>query len=29
MPRDHVFDPSVIHHQWDADLEPILTHRFR
>src|SRR5215469_9468009 len=24
MPRDHVIDPSVIHHQWDADLEPIL-----
>jgi acetamidase/formamidase len=24
MPRDHVIDPSVVHHQWDADLEPIL-----
>lgn len=24
MPRDHVIDPSVIHHQWDADLEPVL-----
>ena len=24
MPRDHVIDPSLIHHQWDADLEPIL-----
>jgi acetamidase/formamidase len=24
MSRDHVIDPSVIHHQWDADLEPIL-----
>lgn len=24
MARDHVIDPSVIHHQWDADLEPIL-----
>jgi len=24
MPREHVIDPSVIHHQWDADLEPIL-----
>ena len=23
MSRDHVIDPSVIHHQWDADLEPI------
>jgi pimeloyl-ACP methyl ester carboxylesterase len=21
MPRDHVIDPSVVHHQWDADLE--------
>jgi len=24
MPRDHVIDPSIIHHQWDAYLEPIL-----
>jgi acetamidase/formamidase len=24
MPRDFVIDPSLIHHQWDADLEPIL-----
>jgi len=24
MARDHVIDPSVIHHQWDSDLEPIL-----
>lgn len=24
MGRDHVIDPSVIHHQWDAALEPIL-----
>lgn len=24
MPRDHVIDPAVVHHQWDADLEPIL-----
>jgi hypothetical protein len=23
MPRDHVIDPSIIHHRWDADLEPI------
>jgi acetamidase/formamidase len=22
---DHVIDPSVIHHQWDAGLEPVLT----
>lgn len=24
MPREHAIDPSVIHHQWDLDLEPIL-----
>jgi acetamidase/formamidase len=24
VPRDNVIDPSVVHHQWDADLEPIL-----
>src|SRR6201987_2734952 len=25
MAREHVIDPSVVHHQWDADLEPLLT----
>ena len=24
MAKDHVIDPSVIHHQWDSTLEPIL-----
>lgn len=24
MAREHVIDPSVIHHQWDADLAPVL-----
>lgn len=24
MARDHDFDPSVFHHQWDLDLEPAL-----
>lgn len=24
MAREHVIDPSVVHHQWDADLEPLL-----
>jgi len=24
MGREHVIDPSVIHHQWDADLAPVL-----
>jgi hypothetical protein len=24
MPRDHVIDPVVVHHQWDANLEPTL-----
>ncbi|HEY1704817.1 MAG TPA: acetamidase/formamidase family protein [Trebonia sp.] len=24
MPRDHDFDPSVFHHEWDLDLEPAL-----
>jgi acetamidase/formamidase len=24
MPREHVIDPAAVHHQWDADLEPIL-----
>jgi acetamidase/formamidase len=24
MAREHVINPSVIHHQWDADLEPLL-----
>jgi len=19
MPRDHVIDPSIIHHRWDGD----------
>ncbi len=22
MPRAHVIDPSVVHHQWDTELEP-------
>lgn len=25
MARDHVIDPSAIHHQWDSGLEPVLT----
>ena len=24
MAREHVIDPSVVHHQWDLDLEPLL-----
>jgi acetamidase/formamidase len=24
MAREHVINPSVIHHQWDAGLEPLL-----
>ena len=24
MAREHVSNPSVVHHQWDADLEPLL-----
>jgi acetamidase/formamidase len=24
MARDHVIDPSAIHHQWDSRLEPVL-----
>jgi acetamidase/formamidase len=24
MARDHVIDPSAIHHQWDSGLEPVL-----
>lgn len=24
MVREHVIDPSVVHHKWDADLEPLL-----
>jgi len=24
MAREHVIDPAVVHHQWDADLEPLL-----
>jgi hypothetical protein len=24
MARDHVIDPSAVHHQWDSGLEPIL-----
>lgn len=24
MTREHVIDPSVVHHKWDADLEPLL-----
>jgi len=25
MARDHLIDPSAIHHQWDSGLEPVLT----
>src|SRR5215472_4995731 len=25
MARDHVIDPSAIHHQWDSTLEPVLS----
>ena len=24
MAQEHVIDPSVVHHQWDLDLEPLL-----
>jgi len=24
MAREHVIDPSIIHHNWDSELEPVL-----
>ena len=28
MPREHVIDPTRIHHTWDASLEPTLRIQF-